>query len=115
MTSAKNDLGSSDKQLILQLTRLTQEELVDPTQTDSYLFQRIPKSKKGEIYYLNTVLPAFAEAASTAMDQGNDVLVIDDDGKDVSVGVMVVLSWIFVDDDGKRRSGPPPTGELDFC
>lgn len=89
---------------------------MDPTQTDHHLFHRIPRSKKGEIYYLNTVLPAFAEAASTAMNQGNEVLVIDDDGKDVSVGVMIVLSWILIDDDGRRRSGPAPTGEtLDLC
>jgi hypothetical protein len=110
VTSALKELEQSDRRMVLQLTRSTAEEMPDPT-SDNHLFFRIPKSKKGETYYLGTVLPACAEAAGKARSEGKEVLVVDDDGKDVSVGVMVTLSWIFIDDQGNRRSGPVPTGE----
>lgn len=111
VTSAKDVLDSSKKRLVLQLSRSTVEELSSPAQNADHLFYRIPKSKKGEMYYVNTVLPACADAACSAIGEGNEVLVIDDDGKDVSVGVMVALSWLVIDDDGNRRSGPAPTGK----
>lgn len=110
VTSAIDDLGPSDKRLVFQLTRSTADEIADPAPTTNHLFYRIPKSKKGETYFLNTVLPACTEAASKAARDGKEVLVVDDDGKDVSVGVMIALSWILIDDDGNRRSGPAPAG-----
>lgn len=100
--------------LVLQLTRGTAEEMPVPPARQGHLFFRIPKSKKGELYYASTVLPACAEAAIKASGEGKQVVVVDDDGKDVAVGVMVALSWLLVDDDGKRRTGPAPTGKLTF-
>jgi tRNA A64-2'-O-ribosylphosphate transferase len=111
VTLALKELEPSKERMVLQLTRLSAEEMPDPASSDDHLFFRIPKSKKGETYYFGTVLPAGAEAASKARSEGKEVLVVDDDGKDVSVGVMVALSWIFIDDQGSRRSGPVPTGE----
>jgi hypothetical protein len=100
--------------LVLQLTRATAEEMPDPPARQGHLFFRIPKSKKGELYYASTVLPACAEAAIKASAEGKQVVVVDDDGKDVAVGMMVALSWLLVDDDGKRRTGPVPTGRPTF-
>jgi hypothetical protein len=100
--------------LVLQLSRRTAEETPDPPARQGRLFFRIPKSKKGELYYASTVLPACAEAAIKASAVGKQVVVVDDDGKDVAVGMMVALSWLLVDDDGKRRTGPAPTGRLIF-
>jgi tRNA A64-2'-O-ribosylphosphate transferase len=97
--------------LVLQLSRRTTEEMPDPSTCEDRLFYRIPRSKKGELYYVSTVLPACAEAATKAMAEGKQVVVVDDDGKDVAVGIMVALSWLLVDDDGNKRQGPAPTGE----
>jgi hypothetical protein len=102
---------STPGRLILQLTRKTAEELADPPSREHHLFYRIPRSKKGELHLLNTVLPACAEAAAKAVEEGKQVVLVDDDGKDVAVGAMIALSWLLVDDDGNRRKGPAPMGE----
>lgn len=103
--------------LTMQLTRKTQEELPDPPiASANHLFFRIPRSKKGEIQLVTSVLPACAEAATkTFASNAPRICVVDDDGKDVSVGVMIALSWILLDDDGHVRRGPAPTGELLLC
>lgn len=98
--------------LLIQLSRRTTEEMPDPPTCEDRLFYRIPKSKKGELYLASTVLPACAEAAIKAAQEDKQVVVVDDDGKDVAVGVMVALSWLLVDDDGNKRKGPAPTGEF---
>ncbi|KAJ9095943.1 hypothetical protein QFC21_005305 [Naganishia friedmannii] len=96
--------------LTIQLTRQTQQELADPpSASTNHLFFRIPKSKKGEIQFVTDVLPACVEAATKAFSSSAPrIAVVDDDGKDVSVGVMIALSWILLGNDGCIRQGPAP-------
>lgn len=105
-------IKSQEGRHVLHLTRRTAEEMPDPPVREGHLFYRIPKTKKGELYLASTVLPACAQAAAKASAEGKQVVVVDDDGKDVAVGVMVALSWLMVDDEGKRRAGPAPKGKF---
>ncbi|KAJ9098049.1 hypothetical protein QFC19_006484 [Naganishia cerealis] len=100
--------------LTIQLTRKTPEELPDPAVASAnHLFFRIPRSKKGEMQFVTCVLPACIDAATKVFQTNAPrIAVVDDDGKDVSVGVMIALSWILLDNDGTVRHGSAPTGEL---
>ncbi|KAJ9121458.1 hypothetical protein QFC22_002074 [Naganishia vaughanmartiniae] len=73
--------------LTIQLTRKTQDEFPDLATSAMRRFFRIPRSKKGEIQFVTSVLPACAEAAINAFNStAPRICVVDDDGKDTSVG-----------------------------
>lgn len=59
------------------------------------------RGKKGEIHFVNTILPKSVEFIKFHLYSGRTVCIACDSGKDLSVGIAVAALQMFFDNDGK--------------
>ncbi|KAF8526005.1 initiator tRNA phosphoribosyl transferase [Hysterangium stoloniferum] len=97
------------------LSALTPELLVDgrayvilatdistirPTTSDAILCLQVPAGKKGQLQFLTDVVPKSLQFLKYHLTSNKDAVVLCGDGKDMSVGVVLVAICSFFDDDG---------------
>lgn len=85
----------------------------DPQDGSQHLEFGLGTGKKAELALSLQVFPQSIELAQEATARGLKVLVQDEDGKDASVGCMMVLLWTLLDDQGELRlcEAPRPSKE----
>ncbi len=71
----------------------------------------ITDSKKGHISFIEKVLPRAVQFAAMSRQASVPLVIRDEDGRNLSVAVAMVILWLFYDDNGKLRSGTAPIGQ----
>lgn len=70
----------------------------------------IPDGRKAQIMFADEILPRAIAFERLARREGAVVVVRDEEGRDLSVGLAMVLLWEALDDDGRLRTGEVPVG-----
>jgi tRNA A64-2'-O-ribosylphosphate transferase len=116
ISSPVAQFSSDDLRIITILRDNVETSSLPPMIPDGKeLRMTVSDGKKGQMTFIYDLLPLASRLAEEALKAGRSVLVRDHDGKDLSVGVAMVLLWYAYDDDGALRSSPAPKGEALSC
>ena len=78
----------------------SQPSILSPASSHNSLFLQTPSGKKGQHKFLTQILPQSLDFLKHHLVSGEDVAVLCDDGKDISIGVAVAALTLFFDDEG---------------
>lgn len=82
------------------------------TQTTNYLQIELQGGKKGQLKFLQTVLPRSMAFISYHLDNGSVICICCDTGKDVSIGVALAALQKYFDDNGRLIAAKDRYGVL---
>lgn len=73
---------------------------------------QLSEGKRGQLEYLQNVLPSSAAFIKTQLETENPICVCCDNGKDTSVGVVLAALQLFFDDEGNYVKSPEAQASL---
>ncbi|THH18669.1 hypothetical protein EW146_g2336 [Bondarzewia mesenterica] len=93
------------KDSMTQATRATLPDETSSTRLPQVLRLELPSGKRGQHQFLKAILPRAVPFVESHLQNGRNVCVACETGKDASVGVVLAMLQLFFNDDGKCLAG----------
>lgn len=92
--------SESPLSVIITLSKIAPLDKLSPKET----YFHIPEGRKGLQSFMTKILPESMEIISSAINERREVVVRDEDGKDLAVCLVMACLWKLFDDVGNRRA-----------